>query len=74
MFWGVPEGSYCVEPDGGRVAEFRAAVAALHRLGLRVVVDVVYNHVYSSGPTSAHSVLDKARLGHTCPRGLGKGP
>ena len=32
---------------------------SLNRLGLRVVVDVVYNHVHGSGPHDPHSVLDK---------------
>jgi glycosidase len=32
---------------------------ALNRLGLRVVMDVVYNHLYSSGPFAITSVLDK---------------
>lgn len=27
--------------------------------GLRVVLDVVYNHTFAAGPTSPHSVLDK---------------
>lgn len=60
VFWGVPDGSYATNPDGvGRTLELRTAVAALHRLGLRVVLDVVYNHIFSSGPASPHSVLDK---------------
>ncbi len=60
MHWGVPDGSYCTQPDGAsRTLEFRRAVSALNGLGLRVVVDVVYNHLYGSGPTSQHSVLDK---------------
>lgn len=30
---------------------------ALHSLGLRVVLDVVYNHTFASGPYSHNSVL-----------------
>jgi pullulanase/glycogen debranching enzyme len=30
---------------------------ALHSLGLRVVLDVVYNHTFASGPYSQNSVL-----------------
>ena len=32
---------------------------ALTRLGLRVVLDVVYNHLYGNGPHDRYSVLDK---------------
>jgi len=57
--WSVPEGSYCQQPDGsGRTRELREAVAALNGAGLRVVLDVVYNHVYGSGPASSAAVLD----------------
>jgi len=65
VHWGVPDGSYCAQPDGvTRTLEFRAAVSALNALGLRVVVDVVYNHVYGSGPASQHAVLDKLVPGY----------
>ena len=44
----VPEGSYATDPDGAsRIREFKALVQALHRNGIRVVMDVVYNHTYS---------------------------
>lgn len=46
----APEGSYAVQPDGAqRSAEFRQMVRALHGIGLRVVLDVVYNHTFHSG-------------------------
>jgi hypothetical protein len=49
VHWGVPEGSYSVEVDGaGRTREFRQMVQSLHRLGLNVVLDVVYNHTFQS--------------------------
>lgn len=32
---------------------------ALNRVGLRVVLDVVYNHLHASGPFDRSSVLDK---------------
>lgn len=34
-------------------------IQALNRIGLRVVLDVVYNHVHASGPSDDNSVLDK---------------
>jgi pullulanase-type alpha-1,6-glucosidase len=56
----APEGSYSSNANDGavRVREFRAMVQGLHQQGLRVVMDVVYNHTSASqqGPLS---VLDK---------------
>ncbi|NYE63367.1 pullulanase/glycogen debranching enzyme [Duganella sp. 1224] len=56
----APEGSYSTNANDGavRVREFRAMVQGLHEQGLRVVMDVVYNHTSASqqGPLS---VLDK---------------
>ncbi len=45
----VPEGSYSTDPYHGevRVAEAKEMVKALHDNGISVVMDVVYNHVYS---------------------------
>ncbi|WP_188193334.1 pullulanase-type alpha-1,6-glucosidase [Nonomuraea sp. SYSU D8015] len=48
LHYSVPEGSYATDPDD-RIREFRAMVAALNRAGLRVVMDVVYNHTHSTG-------------------------
>lgn len=60
----VPEGSYSSNPDGAtRILEFRQMVQALSESGLRVVMDVVYNHTNSSGQ-SARSVLDKVVPGY----------
>jgi glycogen operon protein len=35
---------------GGQVAEFKSMVDALHRAGLEVVLDVVFNHTAEAGP------------------------
>jgi pullulanase len=58
--YGAPAGVYSSNPSDGlaRVRELRQMVAALHRLGLRVVMDVVYNHTSASGQ-AANSVLDQ---------------
>ncbi|OON93651.1 MAG: type I pullulanase [Candidatus Epulonipiscioides saccharophilum] len=47
--YNVPEGSYSSDPTNPttRVTEFKNMVAALHDAGIRVVMDVVYNHTYS---------------------------
>ncbi len=44
--YNVPEGSYATDPADGRVRirEFKQMVQALHRAGIRVIMDVVYNH------------------------------
>jgi len=60
----VPEGSYSTNPDGTtRIVEFREMVGALNRRGLRVVMDVVYNHTTSAGQ-DAKSVLDRVVPGY----------
>ncbi|KAL5214545.1 hypothetical protein ABZP36_003697 [Zizania latifolia] len=65
VLWGVPKGSYASNPDGpSRIIEYRQMVQALNRIGLRVVMDVVYNHLNSSGPFGVSSVLDKIVPGY----------
>jgi pullulanase-type alpha-1,6-glucosidase len=60
----VPEGSYSTNPnDTTRIVEFRKMVQALHAAGLRVVMDVVYNHTNASGQAQ-RSVLDKIVPGY----------
>ncbi|WP_122620465.1 pullulanase-type alpha-1,6-glucosidase, partial [Streptomyces sp. Tu 4128] len=60
----VPEGSYATDPDGtARTVEFREMVKALNDDGLRVVMDVVYNHTAASGQAGT-SVLDRIVPGY----------
>jgi pullulanase-type alpha-1,6-glucosidase len=60
----APEGAYATDPDGpARIREFREMVKTLHQNGLRVVMDMVYNHTYRAGQTSG-SVLDKITPGY----------
>ncbi|MEU0038792.1 pullulanase-type alpha-1,6-glucosidase [Streptomyces sp. NPDC006333] len=60
----VPEGSYATDPDGtGRTVEFRKMVKSLNEDGLRVVMDVVYNHTAASGQADT-SVLDQVVPGY----------
>ena len=44
--YNVPEGSYSSDPYTGtiRIEEFKKMVQELHKAGIRVVMDVVYNH------------------------------
>jgi pullulanase-type alpha-1,6-glucosidase len=58
------EGSYSTNPDGPtRIIEFRELVQNLNENGLRVVVDVVYNHTNASGQ-NPKSVLDRVVPGY----------
>ncbi len=60
----TPEGSYSTNPDGTtRIVEFRQMVQALNKMGLRVVIDVVYNHTNSAGQAEK-SVLDRIVPGY----------
>lgn len=47
--YNVPEGSYSTDPYHGevRVNEFKQMVQSLHENGIRIVMDVVYNHTFS---------------------------
>ncbi|GIP24974.1 hypothetical protein J23TS9_01040 [Paenibacillus sp. J23TS9] len=53
----VPEGSYATDPQnpGVRILEFKEMIMALHRKGIRVIMDVVYNHTFGveDGPFEA---------------------
>ena len=46
--YNVPEGSYSTNPYDPtcRIREFKQMVQALHKAGIRVILDVVYNHTY----------------------------
>jgi pullulanase len=62
--YGTPEGSYSTDPNGiTRIREFREMVESLHSIGLRVVMDVVYNHTSAAGQ-DPNSVLDKVVPGY----------
>ncbi len=65
LHFNAPEGSYASDAGDGarRIVEFRAMVQALHRAGLRVGMDVVYNHASASGQ-NAKSILDRVVPGY----------
>ncbi|MBQ6965614.1 MAG: type I pullulanase [Bacteroidaceae bacterium] len=60
--YNVPEGSYSTNPYDPvvRIREFKQMVQALHQAGIRVVLDVVYNHVFDA----ASSQFDKVCPGY----------
>ena len=51
-FWGystigyfAPQSFYCLEPEfGGHLREFRDLVKAMHKAGIEIILDVVFNH------------------------------
>ena len=47
--YNVPEGSYATDPyePTRRIKEFKTMVMALHKAGIRVILDVVYNHTFN---------------------------
>jgi len=58
--YNVPEGSYSTDPftPEVRIREFKQMVQALHRAGIKVILDVVYNHTFS---------IDGSNFQRTCP-------
>ncbi|PZR68684.1 MAG: glycogen debranching enzyme, partial [Stutzerimonas stutzeri] len=69
-YWGydpialfAPRGAYASAPGGAAVAEFKAMVQALHKAGIEVILDIVFNHTAeggSQGPTFSFRGLDNA--------------
>lgn len=55
--YNVPEGSYASSANDGkvRINELKQAIKSIHNAGLRVVLDVVYNHTYDT----EQSLFDK---------------
>ena len=57
--YNVPEGSYSTDAFNGdvRVNEVKQMVQSLHKDGISVVMDVVYNHVYDGGQFSFNKIV-----------------
>jgi pullulanase len=57
--YNTPEGSYSTNAFDGavRIAEFKKMVLAMHAKGLRVVMDVVYNHTMFSEESNFHQLV-----------------
>ena len=64
LHYTTPEGSYATDPDGpARTRQFREMVKGINRAGLRVVMDVVYNHTPAAGQ-DPKSILDRIVPGY----------
>ena len=59
MNYNVPEGSYSSDPTKPtvRITELKAAIQSMHNQGLRVNMDVVYNHVYAASNFSQELIV-----------------
>jgi len=57
--YNVPDGSYSTNPYDGttRIREFKEMVQSLHKAGIRVVLDVVYNHVGNPDEQSFQQIV-----------------
>jgi pullulanase len=68
IHFNVPEGSYSTDPHdpNSRVTEFKEMVQSMHDEGIRVVMDVVYNHTYMPESTQlpGGSPIDKIIPGY----------
>ena len=55
----VPEGSYSTDPakPTTRIIELKSAIQAMHNQGLRVLMDVVYHHVYNANTFSESLIV-----------------
>lgn len=59
--YNVPEGSYSTNPYDGtvRIREFKEMVKALHENDIRVVMDVVFNHTFTTGDSPFDMLVPK---------------
>ena len=57
--YNVPEGSYSTKPADplNRITELKQTIDSLHQNGLRVIMDVVYNHVFDAGTHSFEQLV-----------------
>ncbi|MFP5114572.1 type I pullulanase [Bacillaceae bacterium C204] len=59
LHFNAPEGSYSTNPTNpySRITELKQLIDQVHSLGLRVIMDVVYNHVYVRETSSFEKVV-----------------
>jgi pullulanase len=57
--YNTPEGSYSTDPTDGavRIREFKQMVKTLHNNGIRVIMDVVYNHTGATGESNFNQLV-----------------
>ncbi|WP_175990638.1 type I pullulanase [Bacillus sp. Marseille-Q1617] len=59
LYFNAPEGSYSMRPDdpAERIRELKSAIHSLHEENIRVILDVVYNHVYIKETSSFEKLV-----------------
>ncbi|MFD3445266.1 type I pullulanase [Microbacteriaceae bacterium 4G12] len=59
IHYNVPEGSYATNPQHpySRIIELKQMIQAIHQSGIRVIMDVVYNHVYTRETSSFEKLV-----------------
>ena len=59
LHFNAPEGSYATDPSNpySRIIELKKLINQIHSIGLRVIVDVVYNHVFIREKSSFEKVV-----------------
>lgn len=59
IHFNVPEGSYSTDPSNpySRIIELKQMIENIHQAGLRVIMDVVYNHVYIRENSSFEKIV-----------------
>jgi pullulanase len=59
LHFNAPEGSYATDPSNpySRIVELKGLIDQIHSIGLRVIMDVVYNHVYIRESSSFEKVV-----------------
>ncbi|MBQ2382636.1 MAG: type I pullulanase, partial [Oscillospiraceae bacterium] len=57
--YNAPDGSYSTDPFNGatRITEFKTMVQTLHKNGINVVMDVVYNHAFDGGNFCGNKIV-----------------
>lgn len=65
--YNVPEGSYSndAELPSRRILEFKQMVQTLHKAGIRVILDVVYNHTFDIEGSNFERTFPKAYYRYT---------
>jgi len=59
LHYNVPDGSYSTDPHNPycRINECKSLIDTIHQNGLRVILDVVYNHVYERENSSFEKIV-----------------
>ncbi|MFA7412799.1 MAG: type I pullulanase, partial [Tissierellaceae bacterium] len=57
--YNVPEGSYSTEPEEAevRIRELKTLIMELHKSGIKVILDVVYNHTYRTSDSNFERLM-----------------